>query len=67
MLIGGLICCITQSLCFAYWSISDDDTYIDICLRAWGYFTGLAGLGFGVLAGRIVITLEGLESSAGVS
>jgi hypothetical protein len=63
MLIGGLLCCITQSLCFGYWSISEDDSYVDISVRCWGYFTGLVGVGFGVLAGRMVITLEGLESS----
>lgn len=49
----------SQSLCFAYWSISDNDTYIDISSRAWNYFTSIVGLGFGlVLAGRMVITLD---------
>jgi len=58
-----LLCCIMQSLCFGYWSISEDDSYVDISVRCWGYFTGLVGRGFGVLVGRMVITLEGLESS----
>ena len=34
------------------WSISEADSYFDISVRYWGYFTGLVGLGFGVLAGR---------------
>jgi len=60
-LIGGLIFCIMQSLCFAYASISEDDVYLDISYRAWNYFTSCVGLGFGVLVGRMVLTLEELE------
>ena len=63
MLMGGLLCCVTQCLCFGFWSISEGDSYLDISGRCWTYFTGLVGLGFGLLAGRMVISLEGLENS----